>query len=280
MSSVTDTKELKASPYFLLLHKPWQALFELCHFTEALDPRWQSQQLQMKLQDLSQPLTFRLKDLQRDESKFKIVSHYLFEDLGFQMIQESNLCFQDCLLPFVLSRRKAPAPILELLFCCLLEKCGLKVPVQVHRFQHLLKIQINKTPWIIDVGQKGKNLEPHEIVQLVNDGSDFSNSWVGSQTLVIEYLNLIEKQARKSHNPQILFIIYSYLMKYEPFNLKHLCQRALMAFEKGDNSNVIEDIRNYFQYKQDKQDNETSKLLKRIYKLALQKENQKRSGRL
>ncbi len=267
-----ETKELEASPYFLLLQEQWQLLFELCHFTESLNPRWKRKTLQAKLQKLGQPLVFRTRALKCDEEKLKIIKQYFFKELGFKIIKESNLSFQDCLLPFVLSRRQSPAPLLMLIFCCFLEECGLKARNISCHLTNLLKVQINGNPCIINIDRHGEFLEPHEVVGLINRGLNFSSSWLGSNILVIRYLNLIKKLARQAARLQALSLTHSYLMKYQPFNLKHLAGRAMTSFEKGDYQKTIEDIRSYFQYRQSGHPNQD---LKKLYKLALSKEKSK-----
>lgn len=266
---MTNTKGLKTSPYFLLLQEQWQLLFELCHFTEALNPCWQRKTLQTKLQKLGQPLVFRTKTLNCDKDKLKIICQYFFEELGFKSIEESRLSFQDSLLPFVLTRRQSPTPLLMLILCCFLEECGLKTQNISCEITNLLKVQVNGHPCIIDVDRGGKPLKPREIVEFINKGVNFSSGWLGSNVLVIKYLNIIKELARRSGKLQILSLTHSYLMKYQPFNLKHLAGRAIISFKKGDYQKAIEDIRSYFQYRQSGQ---TNQILKKLYKLALMKE--------
>ena len=45
---------------------------------------------------------------------------------------------------------------------------------------------------------------------------------------------------------QIPVLVHSYLMKYQPFNLRTSRERARIAYETGDYRTAIEDIRNYF----------------------------------
>ena len=271
---MAEIKELKTSPYFLVLQEEWPFLFELCHFTEILNSRWQSKTLQKKFHELGQPLVFRTKALKCDKEKLKVINQYFFKELGFKAIKESHLNFHNCLLPSVLSRRQAPTPLLMLILCCFLEECGLKAKNISCELTNLLKIQINGQACIINVDCHGKLLKPDEIVGFINKGLNFSNNWLGSNALVIRYLNLIKKLARQTENLQALDLIQSYLMKYQPFNLKHLAERAMTSFKKGDYQKTIEDIRSYFQYRQS---GETNQALKKVYKLALIKEKSKKA---
>ncbi len=270
---MTEVKEFKTSPYFLLLQEQWQLLFELCHFTEDLSPCWQRKTLQTKLQELGQPLVFKTKALKCDEEKLKVINQYFFEELGFKIIKESRLNFENSLLPSVLSCRQSPTPLLMLILCCFLEECGLKAKNISCELANLLKVQVNGHPCIINIDCRGKFLKPQEIMDLVNKGLDFSTSWLGSNILVIKYLNLIKKLARQDGKLQVLSLTHSYLMKYQPFNLKHLANRAMISFEKGDYQKTLEDIRNYFQYSQS---GETNQALKKLYKLVLIKEKSKK----
>ena len=79
---------------------------------------------------------------------------------------------------------------------------------------------------------------------------------------------MIKARARVENNSQVLTLTHGYLMRYQPFNLKHLRERALLAYETGDYRRAIDDIRSYFQYKQPGLNNSQ---LKRIYKLALRR---------
>ena len=270
---MTETKSLKVSPYFLLLEKEWPFLLELCHFTEALNSQWKSKTLQAKLHELGQPLIFRTKSLRCDEEKLKVINQYFFKELEFKTIKKSQLNFHNSLLPSVLSRRQAPTPLLILILCCFLEECGLKTKNITCELTNLLKVQINGKPSIINIDSCGEYLNSNQIVGFINKGLNFSKSWLDSNTLVISYLNLLKKLAHQSGKLQALGLIQSHLMKYQPFNLKHLEGRAVTSFAKGDYRKTIEDIRSYFQYRQSGKTNQT---LKKLYKLALIKEKSKK----
>ena len=215
---------------------------------------------------MGQSLVFKTKNLKCDEDRLKIINRYFFEEPGFETIKESRLNFQNSLLPSVLSRHQSPIPLFMLIFCCFLEECGLKARNISCELANLLKIQVNGSPRIINIDCRGEFLKPHEITDLINKGLDFSNNWLDSRTLVIKYLNLIKKLARKTENLQTLSLIHSYLMKYQPFNLKHLADRAMISFERGDYQKTIEDIRSYFQYSRSDEPNQA---LKKLYKMAL-----------
>lgn len=124
---------------------------------------------------------------------------------------------------------------------------------------------------MVDFGNHCSFLKPFEIVDLINRGFDFSNGGMDTNMLIIEYLTLLKERARKENKLQILSMVHSYLMKYQPFNLKHLSERAIVAYETGDYKRAVEDIRNYFQYKQHDFTNEQ---LKKIYKIALKRKRQ------
>lgn len=262
------TEVAETSNRFLVLHEQWQLLLELCHFTEELNPLWETKSLQTKLKNICHDFLREVGELDSSEERFSKVNHFFFKDLGFETANFEDLSLQNSFIPHVLTSKKGPAVLLMLLMCCLLEECGITSEVSSCRKKHLLKVHINGRSFISDFDDNGRFLEPYEIVELINRGFDFSNGSLSHNCLVVEYLHLLRDKARNENKLQILSHIHSYLMKYQPFNLRHISERAMVAFETGDYRTAVDDIRNYFQYKQADFTNEH---LKRIYKLALRK---------
>lgn len=257
------------SKRLLVIKKQWQLLFELCHFTQDLNPSWQAKTIQRQLKKFMEPLLQEVEAIESEEQRFHKINQLFFETLNFKITSAKKIQLTNAFLPNVLIAQKGPAPILMLVYCALLEECNIRVQVTSSRLKYLLKVQINNNSHMIDFAKKGKLLKPTEIVDLINRGFDFSSGCLDANTLVIEYLNLIKKLSRKENKLQILSMTHSYLMKYQPFNLKHISERAIVAYETGDYRRAVEDIRNYFQYKQV---NFTNQKLKKIYKIAVRKQ--------
>ncbi len=248
-----------------LLREQGKLVLELCHFTQDLNPLWQTSALLNRLKDLSGKVISSSVALPNQDQQFTRIVDYFFNELGFQA-KEKCKNLQSCLLPQVLSSREGPTPLLMLLFCSLAEEVGIRTQISSCRKKFLLKVQLDGKTHVVDFAKKCKPLKPYEIVDLINRGFDFSGGSLRSDILVVEYLNQVKQLSRTENRLQILSLVHSYLMRYQPFNLKHLSERAVVAYETGDYKTAIEDIRSYFLYKQPELNNIN---LKRIYKNAL-----------
>lgn len=257
--------EIRPSKPITILREQGQLVLELCHFTEDLNAHWPTGNILSHLQTLSRTITDELKTVSCQKKQFRKINQYFFEDLGFQC-NDDNKSLQASFIPQVLSSREGPTPLLMLLYCSLCEEVGIRVQVTSCRLKYLLKIQINSKTQVFDFRKKCRSLKPHELVDLINRGFDFSGGSLNTNILVVEYLHQVCKKARKENELEILSLVHSYLMKYQPFNLKHLSERAAVAYETGDYKTAIEDIRSYFLYKQPELNNMG---LKKIYKKAL-----------
>ncbi|NQZ19441.1 MAG: hypothetical protein HRT44_09330 [Bdellovibrionales bacterium] len=249
----------------------WKLVLELCLFTEDYNPLWSAKFTQTRISNLKKEIISRTEHLHDDEDKLRELIRFFYFDKSFSAFPNKEVCLQNAFLPFALTSRKAPKEILMLLFCSLAEKIGLQVQVTSSRVKYLLKIQVNNKPIIIDVGRNGAFLQPYEIVELINRGFDFSARCPAPNSLMVEYLNLLKKQARRNGDLNLLTLTHSYLMKYQPFNLKHLSERAVAAYQTGDYKTAIDDIRSYFLYKSPEV---TNYHLKKIYKVARRIEKQ------
>lgn len=250
-----------------LIGQQWQALVELCEFTSESHPLFTNQELLKKLKTLSSPIIYRIKDSQNEEFVFNQLCDYFFDVLCFRIDNSTDKRLDDSLLPYVLSSRKGPAPLLMLLLNALLEEGRIRTQVKSLRGRLLIKVQLNNQVKIADFANKCRFLETSEILGLINQGFDFSEK--SPRSTVIEYLNEIKSLAKREQQLDILSLAHSYLMKYQPFNLHHVSERAKVAFESGKYQDALEDIRNYFLYKQP---HLTNRHLKKIYKLALRKQ--------
>ncbi len=250
-----------------ILRDQTKLVLELCHFTEDLNPIWGARSTIKKLKTLSTPIIETCKELDCQNEKLKALTHAFFHRLGFQACGK-QAPLQACFLPQVLSSREGPLPLLMLLFCSLSEEVGIRTQIGSCRKRYLLKVQLDGCTQVMDFAKNCQRLEPHEIVELINRGFDFSTGALSCDTLVVEYLNRLKHLARQENRLQILSLVHSYLMRYQPFNLKHVSERARVAYETGDYRTAIDDIRSYFLYKQPEFNNLD---LKRIYKIALRR---------
>lgn len=251
---------------FLLLKEQWPLVLELCHFTEELNPQFKTIHLLNHLKNLSQPIRNDIAKWESDEEKFYKVVQYFFDILGFSFGENTKMSLEESLIPSILLTRRGPEPVLMLLLCALFEECNVQVHITSCRAQYLLKVQFDHRSYIVDFKKKCAKLQHSEIVELINSGLNFSQGCLNSNSLVIEYLDHLKFSARQENQLKMLSQIHSYLMKFQPFNLKHISERAVVAFETGDYRSAVEDIRSYFQYKHGELSNSN---LKNIYKLAL-----------
>ena len=257
-----------------ILKEKGKLISELCHFTQDLNPLWPASETVFLMKTLSLPYHERISQIEDQEKIVEIASRYFFSELGFKIVSPEEISLTRSFLPEVLNQRKGPPSLLMLLFSSLLEDSGIKVQITSCRKRHLLKLQLNGSARMVDFMNHCKPMSPDDIVDLINRGFDFSGGGLESDTLVVEYLNHLKRKARVENKLQILSLVHSYLMRYQPFNLRHLSERAVVAYETGDYKTAVDDIRSYFQYKQPEF---TNLDLKRIYKVALRKERQLKS---
>lgn len=260
-----ETRLFEANQHISLLKGQWKLALELCHFTEDFNPLWLSKNTQFRIEQLKKELLCQTEHLDSDADKLNALIHFFFTQKSFSSFSKNEVNLQNAFIPYLLTSRKGPNEILMLLFTSLAEKIGLKVQVTSARIKYLLKVYIDNKPVIVDVGEKGVFLQPYEIVDLINRGFDFSARCPTPNSLMVEYLNMLKKLARKNGDLNLLSFTHSYLMKYQPFNLKHLSERAAAAYQTGDYKTAIEDIRSYFLYKSPEV---TNFHLKKIYKVA------------
>ncbi len=259
----------KTSKKFLIVHEHWQLLMELCHFTENLNPIWKTQHVQEQLKTLSHGIIQETTGLKSDDDKLQRLIHYFFDELNFKINDKSDICLSDCFLPEVLRQKKGPAVLLMLLITTLFEECQLRTQITSCRRRYLLRIELYNKSHILDFADRCRFLEANEIVDLINEDFDFASGSLKKNNLIVDYLKIIQDLARKENKFHILSLTHSYLMRYQPFNLKHITERAVVAYETGDYIKAIDDIKSYFQYKQPEF---TNNQLKKIYKLARRKE--------
>ncbi|MCB0379253.1 MAG: hypothetical protein KDD33_12240 [Bdellovibrionales bacterium] len=251
-------------PIFLL-NNQWKLSLELCHFCSEFNPSWSPQILQSQLHKLYKNLAKRVEGLGQEQDRLDTLIDYFFRQMGFNALDSSQLSLERCFLPYVLSCRQGPPELLMLLFTTLAEKIDLRVQVMACRKHFLLKVYIHERPQIVDVLNQGRCLQPYQIVDLINEGLDFASQELTTHCIVISYLNQLKARAKKEQHLQLLSLIHSYLMKYQPFNLRHISERALVAYQSGDYKKAAEDIRSYFVYKSPEV---TNYHLRKIYKLA------------
>ena len=264
-----DTSQIQTSNPISILREHVQLVLELCHFTEDLNPLWSAKKTFAQLRLLSDPVKEKIETLNDQKEIYEEACRYFFEVLGFRCTDKEDLSFKDSLIPQILETRQGPASMVMLLFTSLLEEANIKVQIASCRKRHLLKVQINGRAHITDFDKNGELIDHEEILNLINRGFDFSSGPLQSDALVVEYLNTMKRLSKNEKRLHIQTMIHSYLMKYQPFNLKHLSERAMVAYETGDYKTAMEDIRSYFQYKQPEL---TNQKLKEIYKMALKQE--------
>jgi len=200
-----------------------------------------------------------------DLDKIKALVAFFFEDQGFRPLEVKSIDLKSSLIAEAIDRKKAPWELLTLLFMTLAESIQLKVKCIDDSEKWLLKVYIDDDPQIVNLEKSGSFLAPFEIVEFVNNGVDFTQ-WNLGERVFIRYLYRIRHLAKLDFNLHGLSVTQAYLMRYQPFNLKHLSERAKIAYHTGDYRGAAEDIRDYFIYKSPEI---TNFQLKKIYKMAL-----------
>lgn len=264
--SLGDIEALRSSPSFLVLNEKWQLIMELCHFTQEINPLWTTESLSQQLKAISRPAIQKITGKTKEDEVFKSLIDSFFTDCRFACTKGEPQSLQALFLPCVLNARSGPTPLLMLLLTAWLEEAGIRTQIISCQQRHLFKVRIFNHWKIFDFENNCQVLTPEDLLDLVNQGFQFSSGKLGSEAMVIAYLNRIKGQARKENQTQALAMTHSYLMRYQPFNLRHLRGRAHLAYETGDYRRAVDDIRSYFQYKPS---DFTNAPLRRLYKLAL-----------
>jgi len=210
----------------LLLGEKWKLLLELCHFTQSLNPLWDTGQLQRSLKSLSQPAIVLAQNIQDEEERFLFLVDYFFKTLNFSIDNPQESQLLNSFMPQILVSRKGPSQLLLLLLMALLEQCHLKMSLCSPKQRLVFKVHLNRKVQLFDFTSQCAHVGTSDLIQLINGGYDFSGQPTPVSALVVEYLNRIANLARRERKLQILSITHSFLMKYQPFNLVHLSERA------------------------------------------------------
>ena len=266
MASFSSESQNLVHHLTLLKHYKKMAL-EICHFASEVDPACHAQKIYNQLRGITAELQEQLPETRSDREKVEGLIHFFFGHLGFQISHSAPSSLRSLLLPEVLDNRQGPREVLALIFLTLAEAVNLKIELNSDSSSHLMKVFIDDHPTIIDFDRRGHFLEPYEIVDLVNHGIDFNHS-PPPELPVILYLRLLKKMARDKNQFGILTKVQSHLIRHQPFNLKYLSERALIAYESGNFREAIEDIRDYFLYRSSDISNFK---LKNVYRMARKK---------
>ena len=255
----------RSDQHILLIKNQWKLALEVCHFTSEYNPHWPASSTQKQICHLMAEAKAFCPTPANDRKTLQNLIQFFFYHKGFDPVPANSLTLPEFFLPYVTHSRKGPTELLMLLFTTLAENLGLKTQVISCKKYFLLKICLDNKPCILDFTKKGQILDPYEIVSLINAGIEFSKTKYDNNKIVIRYLQQVKRIAKKNFELPLLSLTHSYLMRYQPFNLKHLSERAIAAYQTGDYRSAVDDIRSYFLYKSPEV---TNTHLKRIYKLA------------
>lgn len=254
-----------SSNHLILIDKNNDELIcELSRLSHDLNAAWVPSQTLKKYQKLAAQLHLLASDKGLEtQEKFAILKYFFFESKKFSPLAAKPK-LERFLLPYILLSRSGPKEILLLLFICLARSLDIQIQVIRNSERSILKFVDDGRPVIFDFNNQARLLNTDEIIDLINDGCDFTKT-IDSKDLLASYLQLIKTQSLRERSFLHLYKIQSYLVQHQPFVLNHLVDRARAAYAIGDLVKAAEDLGQYLSFHTDKMSHyKFAKILKKL----------------
>jgi regulator of sirC expression with transglutaminase-like and TPR domain len=241
---------------------------ELSRVSYDINSVWVPSQTIKKYQSLSAQLHLLTDGQDLDlQERFEVLKRFFFNSKQFSTLAAKPK-MDRFLLPYILLSRSGPPEILLLLFICLARALNIRLQVIKSSHRTILKFVDNGRPVLSDFDNHGRLLSTNEVIELINDGCDFTKT-VDQKELLTRYLLLMKTQCLRERSFLHLYKIQSYLIQLQPFVLNHLVDRARAAYAIGDLVKAAEDIGQYLSFHTDKISN--YRFLKLLRKLREEK---------
>ena len=221
---------------------------EMCHLAQQIRPDLDTRKSFRMIGKHSRiarqfsSLGYSQKDL------YQKICHYFFDEMGMNLHKTSELSVADCLVPRVIQNGGGPKTLVALLFVSLLEEAGFSISGTQCHDPLIFKIKVDGRSEMIDFENRGAFLGRSQLIDYINQGKNLSKCTEQGYPLVINYLYELKRLSEACSSDSTTRLIHTRLMSYEPYNLSHLKNRALLAYETGQYRLAWKDLHSYFFY--------------------------------
>lgn len=237
---------------------------DLSHIAHDLSALWPLHRTLQGCQILSKELLTTVGANASEPLKhFEAVSEYFFKQKKFKPLK-SKPTLEKYLLPYTLLSRRGPVELLLPVFIALSSQLGLNVQVAHYGSEIIVKLIIDGKAHFFNFKKACEQLTSEDLITLVNSGCDCSQT-VSEQELLTKYLLRIKQQCMRERSLLSLYKVQTYLMKYQPFALNHILDRARAAYAIGDIVKAAEDVSQYLTFSADRINN--TRMIKLMRKL-------------
>lgn len=242
---------------------------DLSHIAHDLSSLWPLHRTLQGCQNLAKDPLSTVGSHSSDPLKhFDAVCDYFFKQKKFKPLK-SKPTLEKYLLPYTLLSRRGPIEILLPIFIGLNRHVNLNVQVAYYGKEIILKLMVDGKSHFFNFKNACEPLTSEDLIRLVNSGCDCSQT-VNEQDILTKYLLRIKHQCMRERSLLSLYKIQTYLMKYQPFALNHILDRARAAYAIGDIVKAAEDVSQYLTFSADRINNtKMIKLMRKINKHSL-----------
>lgn len=242
---------------------------DLSHIAHDLSSLWPLHRTLQGCQSLSKELVTTVGTNASDSLKhFEAVCDFFFKQKKFKPLK-SKPTLAKYLLPYTLLSRRGPVEILLPLFIGLCRHLNLNIQVAHYNKDIILKLVVDGKSHFFNFKKACEPLTSEDLIQLVNSGCDCSQI-VSEHDVLTKYLLRIKHQCLRERSLISLYKIQTYLMKYQPFALNHILDRARAAYAIGDVVKAAEDVSQYLTFSADRINNTRMiKLMRKINNTSL-----------
>ncbi|MCC6137887.1 MAG: hypothetical protein IT287_04595 [Bdellovibrionaceae bacterium] len=227
---------------------------DLSHIAHELSALWPLHRTLQGCQNLSKELLATVGTNTNDPLKhFEAISDYFFKQKKFKPLK-SKPTLEKYLLPYTLLSRRGPVELLLPLFVGLNHQLNLNVQVAHYGQEIIIKLIVEGKAHFFNFKKACEQLNSEDLITLVNSGCDCSQT-VSEQEILTKYLLRIKHQCMRERSLLSLYKIQTYLMKYQPFALNHILDRARAAYAIGDIVKAAEDVSQYLTFSADRINN-------------------------
>lgn len=235
---------------FLFSNRSSSTVFELSQLAYDLNASYLPNSVLKKFEVQAQILKAFCKEHATDSIDcFEILKIFFFERQKYSLLS-CRYKVDRLLIPFALNSHSAPLELLLLLFVSFAEEVKIQLQVLPHGNDWIIKWVHDGHTKLFDFRLHCQTLRTEDLLALINDGVDCSH-WMGKSELMNQYLLLLKTQCLRERSFLQLYKIQTYLLRYQPFALNHLLDRARAAYAIGDVVRAAEDLGEYLSFHKD-----------------------------
>lgn len=244
---MNEMKKQITKQHLRLVPENFSILEEIGHLAAHYNPNFNFQDVFSELSQLERSLLFLSKNTNStSECIFEFLNGF-FKIHNFKCLPVNKYISLDNLfLDSVLSSRKGPPELLLLLFSALSKSAGLKIKVINVKHHPCVKVILKNESYIFDFVKNGKLLTKNDLLALINSGADLEKDW-SDRELFSRYLAKAKFLSKR--NQDFKYKVLDTLLRYQPFNLDLVTERAQLGYELGHLKETLRDISHYVMYR-------------------------------